>query len=174
MNKEWENMPRKLKEEKITNRVLLNFGYILLGYILLYVFYLYAVGRIFIEVITAYNYVMLGVLCASLLGMIVCYVAGHVKSNKTAKNYGHMLLGISIVVFYLNFSFYTRWISVEALPGFLSTSITFLRNVRTSYIVTAIAMLVYLIIVIAYNSVLLYKKPAASASAGKKSKKKKR
>lgn len=172
MNKDWENLPRKMKEEKITNRVLLNFGYTLLGYILLYILYLFAMGRIGIEYITSYGYIMLGILCVTLLAMITFYVVGHIKSKRRWTNYGHMMLGISVAAFYLNLAFYIRWLPID-LPGFLNTAVTFLRNTRNAYIVTAIAMLIYLVIVIVYNSVLLYKKPAAATAKKKASKKRK-
>lgn len=60
ISKELAGLPKKQLEEKITNRVLINFGYTIVGYILLYLFYLYAMGRI--GNILTYRYVMLGLL----------------------------------------------------------------------------------------------------------------
>lgn len=169
---DWENMPKKLKEEKITNRVLINFGFVLLGYVILYILYLYATGSIGIDLIQSYPYVMLGIMIATLAGMAACYILA-AKKKPALKNYGHMLLGVSVVAFYLNFAFYTRWLMAESLPGFLSDAVTFLKNTKNAYIVTALSMLAYIVIVIIYNNIILYRKPKKTSQKNKGAKKKK-
>ncbi len=166
---DWKNTPKKLKEEKLTNRVLINFGYILLGYVLLWIFYLYATGRMSIQLLTSYPIVMLCILILFLAGMAACYLLA--KREPGLKNYGHMLLGVSAAVFYLNFAFYTRWLAPTALPGPLASFVSFVKNTAKSYSVVAILMLVYLVFMIVYNSFILYKNPAKTAQSKKKSKK---
>ena len=78
--KELAGLPKKQLEEKITNRVLVNFGYTILGYILLYVFYLYAMGRI--GNILSYRYVMLGIFIVCAAAAVVLYVLSFAKQPK--------------------------------------------------------------------------------------------
>lgn len=169
--KELAGLPKKQLEEKITNRVLVNFGYTILGYILLYVFYLYAMGQI--GNILSYRYVMLGIFIVCAVAAVVLYVLSFAKQPKFEKhkarfrNYGHFALAVAIAVFYLNLPFYTQWLPTEAAPAYLRSFILFLKNTRMEYYVVAILMLVYLVATIIYHNVLLHKLSKRAKSKGK-------
>lgn len=169
--KELAGLPKKQLEEKITNRVLINFGYTIIGYVLLYVFYMYAMGRI--GSILTYRYVMCGLFVGFAAVTVVLYVLSFLKNEKLAKyqtrlrNYGHMALGITLVVFYLNLPFYTQWLPTETAPAFWRPILLFLKNTRMEYYVVAILLLVYLIATIIYHNVLL-RKLSKSAKKAKK------
>ena len=171
MIKELAGLPKKQLEEKITNRVLVNFGYTVLGYVLLYVFYLYAMGRI--GSILSYRYVMLGIFLACAIAAIVLYVLSFMKQPKFEKhrarlrNYGHFALGVAIAVFYLNLPFYTQWLPTEAAPAYLRSFILFLKNTKMEYYVVAVLMLVYLVATIVYHNVLLHKLTKRAKSKAK-------
>ena len=161
ISKEVAGLPKKQLEEKITNRVLINFGYTIVGYILLYLFYLYAMGRI--GNILTYRYVMLGLFIVFAVAAAVLYVLSFMNQPKFTKyqtrlrNYGHMALGIAIAVFYLNLPFYTQWVPTETAPAYLRPALLFLKNTKMEYYVVALLLLVYLVVTIVYHNVLLRK-----------------
>ncbi len=160
-------LPKKKIEEKITNRILINIGYTLLGYILLYMFYQYSIGRI--GDILTYKYVMCGIFCVLAVAAVALYVLSFLKQpalekrSSTFRNYAHMTLGIAAVVFYLNLPFYTQWAPIEASSGVMRSVLMFLKNTRYAYYVVGMAMLVYLLGCIIYNTVMMKKlsKPVA-------------
>lgn len=159
LSKGLADLPKKQLEEKITNRVLINFGYTIIGYIALYVFYMYAMGRI--GNILSYRYVMLGLFIALILGAAALYVLSFLdkpaleKHRARLRNYGHMSLGVAVAVFYLNFPFYTQWIPTETAPAYLRSTLLFLKNTKMEYYVVALLLLAYLIIAIIYHNILL-------------------
>lgn len=154
-------MGPKQIEEKLTNRMLINFGYTILGYVVLYIFYLYAMGRI--GNILTYRYVMFGLFIFMAVVTATLYVLSFSKEPKLEKycvkfrNYAHMSLAICAVVFYVNLPFYTRWMPVEAAPAAFRSLVMFIKNTRYEYFVVAWAMLVYLVITAVYHSVLIRK-----------------
>lgn len=177
MQKEnFESMTKKEKEESLTNRVLINFGYSLIGFVLLYVFYLYAMGTF--GNISSYRYVMLGLFIFFAAAAVVLYVLSYSKNGKLQKNrhyfrnYGHMAVGVAIAVFYLNFAFYTQWMPIESASDFLRSTLAFLKNTQKDYIVTAVALVIYLLVIIVYNSILIHRLPSDAKAAKKKFKKK--
>ena len=146
--KKYEGMSRQEREEKITNRVLINFGYVLAGYVVLYFLYLYAYGQF--GHAGSYVYVMLGIMIACILGAGTLYFLA-AKKNPKHKNYAHMLVGLAVTALYLNIPFYTTWWRPDpnSLP-FLA-----LKNTQNAFIITAVAMLVYLVGTIVYNTILM-------------------
>lgn len=165
-------LPKKKIEEKITNRILINIGYTIIGYILLYIFYQYGIGRI--GDILTYKYVMCGIFCLLAVLAAALYVLSFSKQphlekhSSSLRNYGHMATGIAIVAFYLNLPFYTQWAPIEASSGFVRLMLIFLKNTRYSFYVVGFAMLVYLLGCIVYNTVMM--KKLTNQVAGKKSK----
>ena len=121
----------------------------IVGYVLLYLFYLYAMGRI--GNIVTYRFVMLGIFIVLAIATVVLYVLSFMKHPKLEKhrsrlrNYGHMALGVTLAVFYLNLPFYTQWIPTEAAPAYLRPVLLFLKNTKMEYYVVALLMLSYLI-----------------------------
>ena len=171
--KNMANMNKKQIEEKLTNRMLINFGYTILGYVLLYAFYLYAMGRI--GNILTYRYVMCGIFVILALGTAALYTLSFSKLPKleeyssTFKNYAHMTLAICLVAFYLNLPFYTRWMPVEAVPAAFRSIVVFLKNTRYEYYVVAYLMLAYLTFTCVYHGILI-KKLTKKAKQVKKAK----
>ncbi|MBE7026452.1 MAG: hypothetical protein E7410_02630 [Ruminococcaceae bacterium] len=159
--KDMANLSAKQIEEKLTNRMLINFGYTILGYVLLYAFYLYAMGRI--GNILTYRYVMCAVFVLLALGTVALYTLSYTKLPKletyssTFKNYAHMTLAICLVVFYLNLPFYTKWMPVETVPAAFRSIVVFLKNTRYEYFVVAYLMLAYLVFTFVYYGILIKK-----------------
>ncbi len=157
--KDMTNMNKKQIEEKLTNRMLINFGYTLLGYVLLYAFYLYAMGRI--GNILTYRYVMCAIFVLLALGTVALYTLSYSKLPKlegysqTFKNYAHMTLAVCLVTFYLNLPFYTRWMPVETAPAAFRSILVFLKNTRYEYYVVAYLMLIYLVFTFVYHGILI-------------------
>ena len=145
--KKYEGMSKQEREEKITNRVLINFGYVLAGYIVLYVLFLYANGMF--GNAGSYRFVMLGVMIACVLGAGYLYFLSGKKPKY--KSYANMLVGLAIASLYLNLPFYTTWWH----PDPYSSIFLIFKNTQNAYIITAVAMLVYLICAIVYNTVLI-------------------
>lgn len=164
-------LPKKKIEEKITNRILINIGYTIIGYILLYLFYQYGIGRM--GDILTYKYVMCGIFCVLAVLAVALYVLSfsnqpHLeKHSSTFRNYGHMVTGIAIAAFYLNLPFYTQWAPIEAASGAMRSALIFLKNTRYAYYVVGLAMLVYILGCIIYNTYMMKKltKPAAKKTS---------
>ncbi len=177
--KDLTKMNAKQIEEKLTNRSLLNFGYIIMAYPILYCFYLYAMGRL--GNILTYKYVMFGLFIAFAIATAALYALSFskllelLKLNKlekyivTFRNYAHMALAITLSVFYLNLPFYTRWLPIETSPSSLRPILMFLKNTQSAYYVVAALMFVYLVFTTVYHSVLIrkYTKSAKKASKTK-------
>lgn len=165
-------LPKKKIEEKVTNRILINIGFVTLGYILLYVFYQYSMGRI--GDILTYKYVMCGIFAVFAVAAAVLYVLSFLKQPRLAKhssvfrNYAHMMLGIAVAVFYLNLPFYTQWAPIEGSSGVVRSMLIFLKNTRYAYYVTGFAMALYLVICIVYNTIMLKKLTAVKAKKSSK------
>ena len=157
--KDMANMNTKQIEEKLTNRVLINFGYTILGYILLYAFYLYAMGRL--GNILTYRYVMCAIFIILAIATATLYILSFTKSPKlekyssSIKNYAHMTLAICLASAYLNLPFYTQWLPLETAPSSLRSILMFVKNTRYEYYVVAVLMLVYLIFTCVYHSILI-------------------
>lgn len=174
MIKDLASLPKKKIEEKITNRILINFAYIIIGYVLLYMFYQYGMGR-FGNILT-YRYVMCGLLVVSAAATALLYALSFSKSPKYEKlvssfrNYGHMMLAVSFALFYVNLPFYTLWMPIETAPAAVRSVLMFIKNTRYEYYVIAILMLVYLVFTIIYHSAVLRKMVKASKAKTSKSK----
>lgn len=159
--RELAGLPRKKIEEKITNRILLNFAYIMIGYVLLYMFYLYGMGRL--GNILTYRYVMCSLFIISAACTAFLYAMSFSKSPKYEKhissfrNYGHMMLAVTLAVFYVNLPFYTQWMPVETAPAAIRSALMFIKNTRYEYYVVALLMLIYTVFAAVYYSVLLRK-----------------
>lgn len=173
MIKDITKMNAKQIEEKLTNRLLLNFGYIILAYPILYGFYLYAMGRL--GNILTYKYTMFGLFLAFAIATIALYALSFAKLPKlekyivTLRNYAHLALAVTLAVFYLNLPFYTRWLPIETSPSSLRPILMFLKNTQYEYYVVAALMFIYLVFTIVYHNVLIrkYTKNAKKASKTK-------
>lgn len=152
--------PKKVIEEKITNRILINIAYSILGYFLLYMFYQYSIGRM--GDILTYKYVMCGLFVVLALVTVALYILSFVKSPlekyaSTFRNYGHMSLAVTIAAFYVNLPFYTQWAPIEASSGIIRSVLMFLKNTRYAYYVVGIAIAGYLVGCIIYNTIIMKK-----------------
>lgn len=159
--RELTKLPKKKIEEKITNRILVNFLYVILGYGALYLLYIYAMGRI--GNILTYKYTMFAIFIILAIATAVLYVLSFSKSpnlekyTSTFRNYAHMSLGMVLASIYLNLPFYTRWIPIEAAPSSLRPMLMFLKNTKYEYYVVALLMLIYLVITIVYHMIAMKK-----------------
>lgn len=157
---------KKEREDKITNRVLINFGYAMLGYVLLYILWVCLNDVAHPQVMRGVPTFMMYLCGVFVLGAIVCYVFGFMKNKVRLKNYGHMLIGSAVVAFYLNLYKYVSIFRKGAIiePNTTSFFYKYFMVVKTNYIIIAIALLIYLVLMILYNSYVLYKANSAEKS----------
>jgi len=158
-------MPKKEREEKITNRILINLGLGVAAFMLLQIF-----SSMTIDFSTAPSmpYVMVGVFAVLLIGAVAFYVAS--KKKPALKNYGHALLAAAVVSLYLNAAMITYWLGMGivtpdgAVQEFIKNRIL---NTANAYTYTNWALGIYLVCMFIYNIIFMIvaNKQAANAKA---------
>lgn len=153
----------KEEREKLSNRLILNFGILLCGaLIMLYVYNFVSAGY---AVQTAYTVGVIGIISA--LAAIVFFALGKTKFPKI-KNYGAIFLGMfiaALITYSPRFGFVTK-----LLPSF---------TMKTAVIAVFILMLAYFIVLSVVTAIILKTHPEAPVEkqkiqhAKKKKKKKK-
>lgn len=152
------------QREKLSNRVILNFGILLCGaLIMLYIYNFISAGY---QTQTAYTVGVIGILSA--IAAIVFFVLGKVKYPKI-KNYSAIFLGMfiaSLITYAPRFGF-----MADLLPSF---------TMKTAVVTVFILMLVYFIVLSIVTAIILKTHPEAPVEKAKihhakgKKKKKKR
>lgn len=164
MKKTFYDCSKSKRQEKISNRMLISFGYTMLGLLASYFMYRVAKGEMGAAWISNYNVIMLVAFIVFALGCIVCYVLSNADKfkpeSKLAKlsvkerlrNYGHLCLAAAVICFYVNFAFYTRWLPIESAPAVLS----FLKNITKAFVVVFWVLGVYAVFTVVYHMYLYY------------------
>ncbi len=164
MKKTFYNCSKTKRQEKITNRMLISFGYTMVGLLLSYLMYRAAKGEFGINMISNYDIIMLVAFVLFAVLAITAYILSNVDKfkpeSKLAKlglkerfrNYGHLFLVAALISFYVNFAFYTRWLPIETAPAVLG----FLKNIVKSFHVVFWALGIYAVFTIVYHLYLYY------------------
>ena len=162
-------MPKKEREEKITNRILINISLCIAAFVILRV-----LSNMTIDFSSAASmpYFMLGVSAIFLIGAIAFYAASKKKSK--LKNYGHVFVVAFLVSLYLNAAMLVYWAGLaESL-----TAVPFIKdrilNTANAYTYTNWLLGIYLVGMLIYHIIfviIVNKKAANARSAAKASKK---
>lgn len=164
MKKTFYKCSKAKRQEKITTRMLISFGYTMVGYLLSYLMYRAAKGELGMAMISNYNLIMLIAFILFALLCIASYILSNVDKFKPEskltkleykerfRNYGHLFLAAAVVSFYVNFAFYTRWLPIETAPVVLS----FLKNIVKSFHVVFWALGIYGVFTVVYHLYLYY------------------
>lgn len=164
MKKTFYNCSKAKRQEKITNRMLISFGYTMVGLLLSYLMYRSAKGELGINMIANYNLIMLIAFVVFAVFAVAAYVLSNVDKFKPDaaiakleykerfRNYGHLFLVAALISFYVNFAFYTRWLPIETAPVVLG----FLKNIVKSFHVVFWGLGIYAVVTVVYHLYLYY------------------
>ncbi len=141
MKKTFYNCDKKERQVKISNRMLISFGFSMAGLCLAYFMLRVARGEFGMDALLNYNVTMFVAFLVFAVTTVALYALSHVdkfkpeaklaklKVKERFRNYAHLCLAGAAICFYVNFAFYTRWLPIESAPAVLS----FLKNITKSY-----------------------------------------
>ncbi|MBQ4159752.1 MAG: hypothetical protein IJD83_02365 [Clostridia bacterium] len=164
MKKTFYECSNKERKSKISNRMLISFGYAMLGLCLAYMMMRVARGEYGATALLNYKVTMLVAFIISAIASIALYVLSKLdkikpeckfaklKYKERFRNYAHLFLALALACFYVNFAYYTKWLPIESAPAVLS----FLKNIVKSYYVVITALSVYAVFTIGYHLYLYY------------------
>jgi len=159
------NMSKQQREEKITNRILINLG---LGAAAFMILRMFSNMTTDMKIVSTMPTFMLYVAAVLLVGAVACYVFS--KKKPALRNYGHVLVVAFLVSIYLNMPKYLGMFMTmgqHAEFNEIPFVAKFIKNTQPSYKYVNWALGVYLICMLIYNIVVLIiaNKKAASQKA---------
>ena len=162
------SMSKQQREEKITNRILINLGLGVAAFMILRVF---SNMNTDMKTVSTMPTFMLYVAAALFVGAIACYVFS--KKKPALRNYGHVLVVAFLVAIYLNMPKYLGMFMTmgqHAEFNEIPFVAKFIKNTQTSYKYVNWALGIYLAAMLIYNIVILIiaNKKAANAKAAVK------
>lgn len=156
---------KKFFEERIGNRIVLNFLYTVAAYVALFIFYRYSTGfnGLRIDVIEPTRKFLVAVFVLLALASAGLYIwAALIKDNvykkSTVRNHAHMLLLFAVGSLVINLTYYLKILfPVESTSGFFRTFLAHFRTVQTNYKLVAFLTGVIFVVLTVYNFVMYRK-----------------
>ncbi len=144
-----KNAQMQEAEDRIVNRILINFGIGILGYIYLWVLWKANLSSIFVLISAA----------VFLIAAVACFVVGKIK-NKAYVPYGIMFAGFTAASLVIKSSFVvSKIIGMEKFMALMQSSQTAVKllNAKNDVMIVALCGGVYLLAMLIVNIALLIK-----------------
>ncbi len=145
-------------EEKLSNRIVLNFVYTLTAFVLLFIFYRFSTGfrGTNTMVIKPTWTVLIVLFFVFLISSAAFYFAAAKVKNpekkSLVKNHAHMLLGFAIGTFIVNLHKYlTIFLPIESTSGIIRKITEPFRNIYFNFRLVSIIVAVVFVLLMIYN-----------------------
>ena len=145
-------------EEKLSNRIVLNFVYSLAAFVLLFIFYRFSTGfrgtnTLVIKPTWTVLIVMFFVFLAASVGFHIAAAKIKDASKKSlVKNHAHMLLGFAVGTFIVNFHKYLAiFLPIESTSGIIRKLTEPFRNIYFNFRLVSILTAIVFVLLMIYN-----------------------